>query len=114
MGEIAAVSVSVTLGVLTLLGLLVRYALLPYLKENLIEPVKNTNELAATTNRQVTVNHHSSDVPTVLDRIEDVGRQVQVLAFMFDGHIDRHQREVDAIWKELRARKEARTKGPNS
>lgn len=94
MAEIAVVSVSVLTGLLGLVGLAVRYVLLPYLKEHLIEPVKETN-------KQVTVNTHASDSPTVLDRIDDVSQQIRVLARMFDGHLSWSQAEVKRIDKKI-------------
>lgn len=97
---IAAALSAVVLG-LTLVGLAVRYVLMPYLREHLIQPVKETR-------KQVTENHHSNTVPTVLDRIDDVANQVaentretRAMARMFDGHLDWSQREVDRIWRRL-------------
>lgn len=55
---------SVTLGILTLLGLSVKFILLPYLRDNLIKPINEVH-------RQTTVNSHSSADPTLLDRMDD-------------------------------------------
>lgn len=99
--DVIAAALSAVLLAFTLAGLAVRYVLLPYLREHLIAPVKETN-------KQVTENHHSNPNPTVLDRIDDVSHQVaenttetRALARMFDGHLDWSQREVDRIWKQL-------------
>lgn len=55
--------------------------------------VANTRELVEETHHQVTVNHHSSDRPTVLDRIDDVAqaqhatdRRVEALAHELAEH----------------------------
>lgn len=93
--EIAVATLTILTLLLALIGLAVRFILLPYLREHLIEPVKETR-------KQVTVNHHSSETPTVLDRIDDVSQQVHRLAGMFDGHLDWSQREVDALWAALK------------
>lgn len=96
--DVAVASLSAVLGFLTLAGLATRYVLLPYLKEHLIKPV-------AETRNQVTVNHHSSPTPTVLDRIDDVSQQVHQLSLMFDRHLDWSQQEVDALWAVLNRRR---------
>lgn len=92
-----------------LIGLAVRFALLPWLERHLVSPVKETR-------KQVTENHHSNPRPTVLDRIDDVSKQVaentretRAMARMFDGHLEWSQHEVDRIWSRLeedRRRKE--------
>lgn len=106
-GLAAAVSMCV------LIGLVVRFGLLPYLREHLIVPVKDTH-------KQVTENHHTNERPTVLDRIDDVSNQVQentaetraargetrALARMFDGHLEWSQNEVDALWNALREQRD--------
>ncbi len=105
---ILAAATTAALGVLALIGLVVRFVLLPYLREHLIVPVKDTH-------KQVTENHHTNERPTVLDRIDDVSNQVRentaetraargearALARMFDGHLEWSQNEVDALWKAL-------------
>lgn len=47
-----------------LIGLAVKFVLLPYLREHVVNPIQETN-------RQMTVNNHSSAEPTLLDRIDD-------------------------------------------
>ncbi len=64
---------SATLGVLALVGLAVRFVLVPYLREHLVRPVQETH-------RQVTQNRHESREPTVVDRIDDVLGEVRRLA----------------------------------
>lgn len=53
------------LSVCALIGLAVRVALVPYLRDTLVRPVQETH-------RQVTQNRHANPEPTVLDRIDDV------------------------------------------
>lgn len=71
---LTATDVSVYAGALlstfAVLGLVVRYALVPYLRDQLVIPVKETH-------RQVTQNRHQNREPTVLDRIDDVHDAVQ-------------------------------------
>lgn len=82
------------LTVFAVLGVLVRYVLLPYLREHLIAPVKQVE-------KQVTENHHSNSTPTVLDRIDDVQQEVRVLGRMLEGHMDWSERWVNLIEREL-------------
>jgi hypothetical protein len=117
---ITAAAVAILVGLCTLIGISVRFALVPYLETHLINPQRVTRELVEETHKQVTVNHHSSEQPTVLDRIDDVAHQVaentqetRALARMFDGHLEqaaaseiRVQAEVDRIWRELRNRRD--------
>lgn len=77
-----------TASILVLVGILVRYVLLPYLREHLIAPVKQVE-------KQVSENHHSNKEPTVLDRIDDVQtelralvKQVTSLAAVVEAHAD--------------------------
>lgn len=120
--DVIAAALSAVLLGLTLLGLAVRYVLMPYLQTHLIKPMKVGAELVEETHKQVTVNHHSSERPTVLDRIDDVANQVaentretRALGRMFDGHLEqaleaenRVQREVDRIWRALDRKRDER------
>lgn len=124
---IAGAVVVLLVGICTLIGLAVRYALMPYLDLHLVQPLRETREAAQEARKQVTENHHSNPRPTVLDRIDDVAQQVaantrltadntaavDTLARMFDGHLEqaqdtteRFQVEVDRIWAQLRDRRE--------
>jgi hypothetical protein len=104
-----------------------------WVRDHLLEPVRETH-------KQVTVNHHSSENPTVLDRIDDVSKQVaantrltaqnadetRALARMFDGHLEEAQRaqeegdrirrnlqdDVDRIWRELRETRDRKDDTP--
>lgn len=57
---------SAVLALMTVLGLVVRYALLPYLREQVVKPVQETH-------RQVTPHDRPTDAePTIVDRLDDV------------------------------------------
>lgn len=100
--------VAITVGVLTiltlligLLGLAVRMILVPWLKEHVINPVKETNH-------QVTVNKHVSDPPTLLDKVDRVQNKVDKVesdvrsaARMFEGHIDLSADDRRQLWKAI-------------
>lgn len=62
--EIVGGAVGAILGICALIGLLVKFVLLPYLEKNLVKPINEVH-------RQTTVNGHSSADPTLLDRIDD-------------------------------------------
>ncbi|HET6915753.1 MAG TPA: hypothetical protein VFH56_06640 [Acidimicrobiales bacterium] len=68
--SIVAACVGTVVGLITLLGVAVKWVLVPYLERELLRPVKETHH-------QVTVNHHSSDEPTILDRLDDVQQEVR-------------------------------------
>lgn len=120
--DVIAAALSAVLLGLTILGLAVRYVLMPYLSTHLIAPIQAGAQMVEETHKQVTVNHHSSPEPTVLDRIDDVSNQVaentretRAMARMFDGHLeraqeaeDRFQGEVDRIWAQLRSQREGK------
>lgn len=57
------VAISGLLG--TAIAFLVKYALIPYIEKRLVKPVRETH-------KQVTQNHHTSDPPTIPDRIENM------------------------------------------
>lgn len=81
---------------------LLKYGLLPWLRENLVKPVNATH-------RQVTVNHHSSPEPTLLDKLDDVIQGIQeaneqVIKGIeqtnerLDTHLDWSHEETRRIW----------------
>lgn len=108
--------IGIALGIGTLVGILIRYMLVPFLAEKFV--------LLEETHKQVSENRHSNETPTVLDRIEEVKTQsdrIEALAVksqeevksiarrfgeMFDGHIEWSQREVDAVWAELKRKRD--------
>jgi hypothetical protein len=97
----AAVGLIVSLCLLG--GLVTKFVLLPWLRANLVDPVKNTES-------QVTVNGHASDEPTVLDRLDDVkaaqadqSRAMRQFGVMFDHHMEWADREIQNVWDALDA-----------
>lgn len=60
---------SAVLSVLAILGLAVRFVLMPYLREQVIRPVKETH-------RQITEHDPRSPSTTVRDQIDDLGTKV--------------------------------------
>lgn len=108
-------ALGILLGLCTLGGLLVRYALLPWLKEHIATPLRETHQ-------QVTVNGHTSATPTLLDRVdtataqigsvagkvddvaaqvEDAVERVNVTGRMLDGHLDRSAGEWGRLWSAI-------------
>ena len=77
-----------------LLGVAVRLVLVPWLKEHVIAPVKETNH-------QVTVNKHTSDPPTLLDKVDKVQADVRAAARMFEGHIDLSADDRKQLWQAI-------------
>lgn len=73
-----------------LLGLGVKFVLVPYLKEHLVSPMREVQ-------RQVTENHHSNVVPTLPDRIEDVAVDVRALTDALDKHLASSDRWLDKL-----------------
>ena len=114
--EVVSWSIGTFLGVGAILGLLIRYMLLPYLRENL--------DLARATNRQVTDNGHKNGTPTVRDDISDFRaettsrleqlaerhdkqeRRLEQLSAQLDRHLDRAEMETHRIWGELRGKQD--------
>jgi hypothetical protein len=81
-----------------LAGLATKRILLPYLQEHL--------GLVRETHAQVTENHHASpEQPTLVDRVDDVARDVRALARVMDEHMDwsdRYRKLTDRKLKALR------------
>lgn len=70
--ELVTWIISTTLALAAIAGLLVRWVLLPYLREHLLKPMQRVEH-------QVSVNNHTSDVPTMLDKIDDLHGEVREL-----------------------------------
>lgn len=66
-------AVGLTIGLLTLAGLAVRYVLFPWLKEHLADPAA------------------------------DIRDDIRAMARAYDGHLEWSQNEVDRIWKAIDA-----------
>lgn len=80
------------LGTLTaclfLIGLAVRFVLLPWLRDHLTGPVDEVR-------RQVTENRHKHTPPTLPDRIDDVATDVHALARVLEGHLESSDRWLE-------------------
>ena len=70
--ELVTWIISTTLALAAIAGLLVRWVLMPYLREHLLRPMQRVEH-------QVSVNNHTSDVPTMLDKIDDLAGEVREL-----------------------------------
>jgi hypothetical protein len=97
--EVAGAVVALALGVCALLGIFARVVALPWLKTHLLEPVRETN-------RQVSVNGHTSRDPTLKDSVHtlqkqytDLRQDIAAAAFMFDGHIAASERDRGDLWR---------------
>jgi hypothetical protein len=95
--------IGITIGLCTLVGLAARFVLMPWLREHLVTPIKETQH-------QVTVNGHVSQDPTLLDKIDslqgavdDVQADQRTAARMFEGHIDRSSGEWGRMWRAIHA-----------
>ena len=101
--SLVAACIGITLGLCTLAGLAVRFILMPWLREHLVTPVKETQH-------QVTVNGHVSRDPTLLDKVDSLGNDLaatqedlRAAARMFEGHIDRSAGEWGRLWSAIHA-----------
>lgn len=99
--EIITWMLGTLLSLSTLVGLLTRFVLIPYIKEHVVSPMQDVR-------RQVTENHHTNPVPTVLDRIDDVSQQIKEwgeesreLRRQVDEHMSWSARWVDLIEREI-------------
>lgn len=80
-------------GAIGVLWWLVKPRVAAWAESQILGPVRETHH-------QVTVNHHSSAEPTVLDKIDTVGRQVAAVAkenAVQNRKIDSVQRDVTAL-----------------
>src|SRR5690348_16275801 len=67
--DIAVAVVVIIGGVCTAIAFAVKFVLLPWLRYNLVEPVRKTHHT-------VTTNHHTSEEPTLLDRLSEIREEV--------------------------------------
>lgn len=97
---------SAVLACFAVAGLIVRYVLLPYLRDQVVKPLQETH-------RQVTPHDRPVDEePTVVDRLDDLASGVERLAQVADdlaGKAERNRslalsagRAVDAVRRDLR------------
>lgn len=88
LAELATAVVGVMIGLVTLLGLGVRYVLFPYLADKLVAPILDRLDALA-------------------HRMEGLASDVVVGARMYEGHISASERDRSALWEavtELRDR----------
>lgn len=111
-GDVAAAATAV-LAVCGVVGLVVRFVLVPYLRTELAP----TREVA----HQLTGRSRPHEDPTVREELQEVRRlvdehaeqldraaiEVRSMARAFDGHLDWSQEEVDRLWAELNRQRAA-------
>ena len=105
--ELITWALGTTISLCTIAGLAVKFVLLPYVKEHIVAPVRQTE-------KQVSENHHSNEEPTVLDKIADVSdkvegirQEVQVVARIHEGHLnwsDKWTRRIEADLETIKKR----------
>jgi hypothetical protein len=101
--SLVAAAVGITVGLLTLLGAAVKWVLLPYIQRELVDPIQQTHH-------QVTVNHHSSETPTILDRLDDVQDEIRSVRSDLSSHLLNAERaqsdghaEARQMWSAIEA-----------
>jgi hypothetical protein len=83
--------------VCTIVALATRFILLPYMRDHLVDPVKEVR-------KQVTENHHATfEQPTLPDRLEDLHSEVRGLARVMDVHMQWSETEHEVMHRKLRA-----------
>lgn len=87
------------LALLALLGLAVRFVLMPYLRDHLVVPVQEVHT-------QVTENHHANPDATLPDRIDDVHEEVRALRMVLSGHLESGERWMELYDREIQLIKE--------
>lgn len=123
LGEIVAILVGLTAILAALAGAVAwatRRVLLPWLIEHIAAPVQATA-------RQVSINGHTSRTPTLLDKVDTIGTDLEVVradleavrsnqaaaSRMFEGHIDLSARDRERIWDQLhRLKDQTQEKNP--
>lgn len=122
-----AVASTAILGLSGVVGLLIRFGLVPYLRTELIEPAQQTNQIVTGGDEAPDVRELVDQLATKQDElsgeIEDATLELRAMAMMFDGHIEwagaeaqliRHERQqiVDEIWAELNRQRDAGLRPP--
>jgi hypothetical protein len=101
--EVIYTDLGIVVAVLTILGAGAKFILLPWLQRELFGPVQRTHH-------QVTVNHHSSDTPTILDRLDDVQDEVRKVRSDLSRHLLNSEdaqteghKEAQRMWSAIEA-----------
>lgn len=92
--DLVLACIGITIGLCTLLGFFAKYVALPWFREHIVTPVKETNH-------QVTVNGHTSKDPTLLDKVDNLQTDITTAARMFEGHIERSGDEWTRLWEAI-------------
>lgn len=84
--------------------------LLPWIVEHIAKPVQETN-------KQITVNGHSTYPPTLMDKIDNLSRSAEdariaamTVGNMLEGHLNRSDDEWGHIWNAIHAIERRTTK----
>lgn len=83
-GDMAVTIVSVLVGLATLLGIGIRFGLVPYIERVLIRPLL-------------------VDLTSLVRLADDTHKEMQQISKMWDHHLEWSQKEVDMIWERLRS-----------
>lgn len=120
--ENAGQILALLLSFLVLVGLVAKYVVLPWLEDRFAPLARQVTE----THRQVTVNGHISDDPTLVDRVDsnqdaihavrdgvrelkgetrrdlaDLRQDMSTIGRLYDDHIEWSAREAGALWAAL-------------
>lgn len=82
MWNVITAVVSTMLAMTGISGLLIRYALVPYMRAQLVDPI-------------------SVQLASVIQLGNEAVMQVHVIARAWDGHLEWSQREVDRLWEQM-------------
>lgn len=127
-GELAAASTFV-LALFGVVGIVIRFGLLPYLRSELAPSREAAHQLIGTSepNEEPTVREQLDElkatVQGVTGEVQDAAAELGAMAMMFDGHLDWAQAEVDKLraerqelvdelWAELRRQRDAGERPP--
>lgn len=123
-----AVASTAILGLAAIVGGIVRFGLVPYLRAELIVPAQETNRELVGGDREPSIREQLDRLVDGQEQhrgeIEDATLELRAMALMFDGHLDWAQREVDKLrnerqamvdelWAELRRQREAGRQTPH-
>jgi hypothetical protein len=82
---VVGATLSILMMVLTLIALASKYVLLPWLRDQLVNPVQETH-------KQLTVNNYKSDNLTILDLVHLLGHRLDRV----ETRVERIERKVDS------------------
>lgn len=87
--------------VAVIIGMATKFILLPYLREHLVNPMKQVE-------KQVSENNHTNKTPTILDKIDevqdsvsDIRQEMNAMSRMYEGHMSWSERWVQLIEREI-------------